>query len=96
MSKQNITLGFIKKRKADRLQEFKDGLMVGMLADEVLKFAEKKLIRRVRRPEKISENDFGYIVNWFYPGVILAMQREKKIGPYKVAEIDLGEVTENG
>ncbi len=92
MSKQNITLGFVRRRKAERLQEFKDGLQVGMLADDVLKFAEKKLIRRTRRPIKISENDFGYIVNWFYPGIILKMEREEKIRPYKISKIEIGEI----
>ena len=92
MPKPQITLGFVRHRKAERLQEFKDGLVVGMLADVVLKFAEKKLIRRTRRPIKISENDFGYIVNWFYPGIILRMEREEKIGPYKISKIEMGEI----
>ena len=95
MSKQNLTLGFIRKRKADRLQEFKDGLQVGMLADDVLKFAGKKLIRYTRGPMKISENDFGYIVNWFYPGIILRMEREEKIGPYKISNIEMGEIVQS-
>ncbi len=92
MSKNQISLGFVKRRKVERLQEFKDGLMVGMLADDVLKFARKKLVYRVRRPERISENDFGYVVNWFYPGVILTMEREEKIGPYKISNIEMGEI----
>ena len=96
MSKPLISPGFIRQRKIDRLQEFKDGLKVGMLADVVLDLAKKKLVRSVRRPEKISENDFGYVVNWHYPGVILRMEREEKIGPYKVAKIDLGKVVEDG
>jgi len=95
MPKPQITLGFVRRRKAERLQEFKDGLQIGMLADDVLKFAGKKLIRYTRRPIKIAENDFGYIVNWFYPGVILTLQREEKIGPYKVAKVNLGKVLEN-
>ena len=92
MSKPQITLGFVRHRKAERLQEFKDGLQVGMLADDVLKFAGKKLIRYIRGPIKISENDFGYIVNWFYPGIILRMEKEKKIGPYKISKIEIGEI----
>ena len=95
MPRPQITLGFIKKRKADRLQEFKDSLGIGMLADDVLKFAGKKLVKFTRRSEKISENDFGYVVNWFYPGVILTMQREEKIGPYKISKIDTGKVAED-
>ncbi len=92
MPKHQITLGFVRRRKAERLQEFKDGLKVGMLADDVLKFAGKKLLRYTRRPVKISENDFGYIVNWFYPGIILRMEREEKVGPYKVSKIEIGEI----
>ena len=95
MSKQNITLGFVRRRKVERLQEFKDGLQVGMLADDVLKFAGKKLIRYTRRPVKISENDFGYIVNWFYPGIILRMEKEEKIGPYKISKIEMGEIMQS-
>ena len=92
MSRPQISIGFIKKRKADRLQEFKDGLVVGMLADDVLKLAGKKLIKITRRPEKIAESDYGYIVNWFYPGVVLRMEREEKIGPYKISKIEIGEI----
>lgn len=92
MSKPQITSGFIRRRKVERLQEFKDGLVVGMLADDVLKFAGKKLLRYTRGPIKISENDFGYIVNWFYPGIILRMEREEKIGPYKISKIEMGEI----
>lgn len=95
MPKPQITLGFVKRRKAERLQEFKDGLEVGMLADDVLKFAKKKLVRSTRRPEKISENDFGYVVNWYYPGVILRMEREEKIGPYKIVNIEMGEILQS-
>lgn len=95
MTKHQISLGFIKHRKIERLQEFKDGLKVGMDADSVLKFAEKKLIRRTRRPEKISENDFGYIVNWFYPGIVLRMAKEEKIGPYKISNIERGEILQS-
>ncbi len=95
MPRPQISHGFTVRRKANNLQAFKDGLKIGMDADDVLALAKKKLIRVVRRPEKISEDEHGYIVNWFYPGVILTMQREEKIGPYKVAKIDLGEITEN-
>ncbi len=95
MPRPQISHGFTMRRKANNLQAFKDGLKIGMDADDVLKLARKKLIRVVYRPEKISEDEHGYIVNWFYPGVILTMQREEKIGPYKVAKIDLGEITEN-
>ncbi len=95
MPKPQITLGFVRHRKADRLQEFKDGLKVGMLADDVLKLAGKKLLRYTRRPVKISENDFGYIVNWFYPGIILRMEREEKIGPYKISKIEMGEIVQS-
>ena len=95
MSKPQITHGFIRRRKVERLQAFKDGLKVGMLADDVLKFAKKKLVRYTRGPEKIAESDTGYIVNWFYPGVILTLQREEKIGPYKISNIEMGEILQS-
>ena len=95
MPKPQITLGFVKRRKEERLQEFKDGLKVGMLADDVLKLAKKKLVRSTRRPEKISENDFGYVVNWHYPGIILRMEREEKIGPYKISNVEMGEIVQS-
>ncbi len=95
MPKPQITLGFVRHRKADRLQEFKDGLKVGMLADDVLKLAGKKLVKFTRRPEKIAESDYGYIVNWFYPGVILRMEREEKISPYKISGIEMGEIVQS-
>ena len=95
MPKPQITLGFVKRRKAERIQEFKDGLKVGMLADDVLKLAKKKLVRSTRRPEKISENDFGYVVNWHYPGIILRMEREEKIGPYKISSTEMGEIVKS-
>ncbi len=95
MSRPQLSIGFIKKRKVERLQEFKDSLEIGMLADDVLKLAGKKLLRYTRRPVKISENDFGYIVNWFYPGIILRMEREEKIGPYKISKIEIGEIVQS-
>lgn len=66
-----------------------------MLADDVLKLAGKKLVKFTRRPEKIAEGDYGYIVNWFYPGVVLRMEREEKIGPYKIANIEMGEIVQS-
>ena len=96
MSKTQISLGFVRRRKEERFQEFKNGLKVGMLADEVLEFAKKKLVRSTRRPEKIAESDHGYIVNWYYPGIILRMEREEFPGPYKVANIEMGDVVRNG
>jgi len=95
MPRPQISIGFIKKRKADRLQEFKDSLGIGMSADDVLKLAGKKLVKITRRSEKIAESDYGYIVNWFYSGVIITLQREEKIGPYKITEIDKGKVAED-
>ena len=95
MPRPQLSFGFIKKRKMDRLQEFKDGLEIGMLADDVLKLAKKKLVKFTRRPEKIAESDYGYIVNWFYPGVVLRMEREEKIGPYKISKIEMGEIVQS-
>ena len=95
MPKPQITLGFVRRRKADRLQAFKDGLKIGMLADDVLKLAGKKLVKFTRRAEKIAESDYGYIVNWFYPGIVLTLQREEKIGPYKISNIEMGEILQS-
>ena len=95
MPKPQITLGFVRHRKADRLQEFKDDMEIGMLADDVLKLAGKKLVKFARRPEKIAESDYGYIVNWFYRGVILRMEREEKNGPYKISGIEMGEIMQS-
>ena len=57
MSKTQISLGFVRRRKEERFQEFKNGLKVGMLADDVLKLAREKIVRYTRRPEKIAESD---------------------------------------
>lgn len=95
MPKTQISLGFVRRRKEERFQEFKNGLKVGMLADDVLKFARKKLVRSIRRPEKIAESDRGYIVNWYYPGIVLRMEREEFPGPYKIASIEMGEIVKS-
>ena len=95
MPRPQISHGFTMRRKANNLQAFKDGLKIGMDADDVLKLAKKKLIRVVRRPEKISEDEHGYIVNWFYPGVIITLRRESTPGVYKISKIEEGEISQS-
>ncbi len=95
MPRPQISHGFTLRRKANNLQAFKDGLKIGMDADDVLALAKKKLIREVHRPEKISEDEHGYIVNWFYPGVIITLRRESTPGAYKISKIEEGEILQS-
>ena len=95
MPKPQINPGFVRHRKVERLQEFKDSLEIGMLADDVLKLAGKKLVKFTQRAEKIAESDYGYIVNWFYPGVVITLRREFTPGAYKISKIEEGEIIQS-
>ena len=95
MPRPQISHGFTMRRKANNLQAFKYGLKIGMDADDVVALAKKKHIRVVRRPEKISEDEHGYIVNWFYPGVVITLRRESTPGAYKISKIEEGEILQS-
>ena len=87
MPKKHILIGDIKKRKIERLQEFKDELSIGMLADDVLALAYNKLVRQIKEPRKIDTTDLGYVVEWYYPGIILEMGRVTLPGAYRISKI---------
>ena len=92
MARPVISLGYLRKRKVERTQEFRDGLKEGMTADEVVAFSRKKLVKYTRGPEKIAEDGSGYVVEWYYPGVILTLKRVESPGPYVVVNVEMGEV----
>lgn len=64
-----------------------DGVVLGMLADDVLKIHPKS--ETIAEPEQIGADSEGLIVKWFYPGVDLVFAR-REIGGiygYRVVEI---------
>lgn len=88
--------GFLQKKDQSHLQEFKDGIVNGMEADEVIKISRKNKIRFVRKPEKVrGDGKNSYIVNWFYPGTILTLKRVDRPGPYRVVKIEHGEILQS-
>ena len=60
---------------------------IGMLADTVLTIEKKSGRIRVAQNNKIGENEFGLMVQWFFQDCTLLLARMKKHSPYVVVEI---------
>lgn len=60
-------------------------VQVGMSADEVLRLLGYGKSSAVRPPKIVGQDEQGLTVRWFYPDVVLTLQRAE--GRYRVVEI---------